>query len=67
MQSSVFDKLEYTYFNGDNLVIQKSDNSGTYNVVPSEDYNFCLKLKNAGYQVMLNTDLRLGNSVNLII
>ena len=67
MQSSVFDKLEYPYFNGDNLVIQKSDNLGTYNVVPSEDYNFCLKLKNAGYQVMLNTDLRLGNSVNLII
>ena len=65
-RSEVLEKINYPYFNGDNLVIQKEDGS-VYNIVPSEEYNLCKNIINAGYKIMLNTDLRLGNAVKLVV
>ena len=61
VKSEVFDKLKYPYFDGDNIVIDK------YNIVPSEDYNLCKNIKKAGYNIMLNTEIRLGIETTLII
>lgn len=60
-KSNVFEKLNYPYFDGENIVMDK------YNVVPSEDYNLCKNIKKAGYTIMLNTDIRLGIETTLII
>tara|TARA_Y100000389_G_scaffold191479_1_gene217721 strand:- start:3381 stop:4118 length:738 start_codon:yes stop_codon:yes gene_type:complete len=65
-RSEVLQKLEYPFFNGDNIILKKEDGTN-YNIVPSEDYNFCKNIKDAGYQIMLNTDLRLGNAVKLVV
>jgi len=65
-KSEVFEKLKYPYFNGDNLIIKKEDGS-EFNVVPSEEYNLCKNLLAAGYKIMLNTELRLGNAVKLVV
>jgi len=62
----VLHKLEYPFFNGENLIIKKEDDT-EYNIVTSEDYNFCKKIKEAGFQIMLNIDIRLGNLVKLVI
>jgi hypothetical protein len=62
----VIEKLKYPYFNGDILSIKKQDDS-EYKIITGEDYNFCKNVREAGYTIMLNTDLRLGNSVNIVI
>jgi hypothetical protein len=62
----VIEKLKYPYFNGDILSIKKQD-EGEYKIITGEDYNFCKNVKEAGYTIMLNTELRLGNSVNIVI
>lgn len=61
VKSNVLEKLNYPYFNGENIVMDK------YNIVPSEDYNLCKNIKKAGYTIMLNTDIRLGIETTLII
>jgi len=65
-KSEVFEKLDYPYFNGNNLVINKEDGS-KYDIVPSEEYNLCKNIINAGYKIMLNTELRLGCAVKLVV
>ena len=66
VKHEVIQKLKYPYFNGDILTIQKEDKTD-YKIVTGEDYNFCKNIRDAGYTIMLNTDLRLGNSVNIVI
>ena len=66
LRQEVLSKIDFPFFNGDNIIIEKEDKT-CYNIVPSEDYNFCKKIKNAGYEIMLNTNLRIGNAINLVI
>ena len=66
LKQEVIQKLKYPYFNGDILTIQKEDKN-EYKIVTGEDYNFCKNIRDAGYTIMLNTDLRLGNAVNIVI
>ena len=66
VRQEVIQKLAYPYFNGDLLTIKKEDNS-EYKIVTGEDYNFCKNIRDAGYTIMLNTELRLGNAVNIVI
>jgi|UniRef100_A0A6C0JTH0 hypothetical protein len=65
-KASVINSLEFPFFDGENIVIDKDDGK-KYNIVPSEDFNLCKKLKDKNYQIMVNLDIRVGNSVNLII
>ena len=66
MRSDVFEKLEYPFFDGERVVIKKDDTT-TYDIVPSEDYNLCKKLLSKDYKIMLNTELRVGNSINFVV
>ena len=45
----------------------KKDESTEYKIVTGEDYNLCKDIREAGFTIMLNTELRLGNSVNIVI
>jgi len=66
LRYEVLEKLKYPYFNGDILTIKKDDTS-EYKIVTGEDYNLCKNIRDAGFTIMLNTELRLGNSVNIVI
>lgn len=62
----VLDKMEYPYFNGD---IQEvvSDEGVVMRDNSSEDVYFCHNISKAGYEIVLNVDLRVGHLKQLVI
>jgi hypothetical protein len=66
VKKEVFDKIKYPYFDSDILTIQKEDGTVIRDIC-SEDVSFCKKITQAGYHIMINTDIRVGHIKSLII
>lgn len=62
----VLDKMTYPYFWGDLQVIN-GPNGMVIRDQSSEDVNFCHNIAKAGYQIVLNTELRVGHLKALVI
>jgi hypothetical protein len=65
-RKEVLDKLTYPYFNGDMQEII-SENGILMRDISSEDVNFCKNILKAGFEIVLNTDLRVGHYKSLVI
>ena len=63
------DKKKITIFvaNNEEKKLYKKSIGDQYKIVTGEDYNLCKDIREAGFTIMLNTELRLGNSVNIVI
>ena len=66
IKKEVFDKLKYPYFDSEVLTITKEDGTVIRDIC-SEDVSLCRKITQAGYQIMINTDIRVGHVKSLII
>ncbi len=65
-RKEVLDKLHYPYFNRELQHIKM--NNGTELVdMCSEDVAFCKNIQDAGFDIMLNTRLRVGHEKNIIL
>lgn len=65
-RKEVLDKLTYPYFNGELREIV-TDEGLILKDMSSEDVNFCKNIINAGYEIVVNTDLRVGHVKPLVI
>jgi hypothetical protein len=65
-RKEVLDKLKYPYFNND---LQRIIGSNGVEMVDmcSEDVSLCKNIQNAGYDIMLNTRLRVGHEKTVIL
>jgi hypothetical protein len=66
IKREVFDKIKYPYFDSDILTITRDDGTVIRDIC-SEDVSFCKKITQAGYQIMINTDIRVGHLKSLVI
>ncbi len=62
----VLDKLEYPYFDGDLKEI-KGEDGIIMKDISSEDVNFCQNISKAGFEIVVNVDLRVGHLKPLVI
>jgi hypothetical protein len=62
----VLDKLQYPYFDGDLKEIT-SDDGVLMKDISSEDVNFCQNISKAGFEIVVNVDLRVGHLKPLVI
>jgi hypothetical protein len=65
-RKEVLDKMSYPYFDGDLKEI-KGDNDVVMRDISSEDVNFCQNIAKAGYQIVVNVDLRVGHLKPIVI
>lgn len=65
-RKEVLDKMSYPYFNGELTEIRVSDTLKVRDM-SSEDVNFCKNILKEGYEIMVNTDIRVGHMKPLII
>lgn len=65
-RKEVLDKMSYPYFDGKVEEIQVSDVLKARDM-SSEDVNFCKNIKGAGYEIVINTDIRVGHLKPLVI
>ena len=66
IRKEVFDKLKYPYFDSEIETIRADDGTVIRDIC-SEDVSFCKKITQAGYQIMVNTDIRVGHIKSLVI
>ena len=66
VKKEVFDKMKYPYFNSDLSVIV-ADDGKTLTEICSEDVSFSKNITNAGFEIMINTDIRVGHLKQLIV
>jgi hypothetical protein len=66
IRKEVFDNIKYPYFDSDVMTITTEDGKVIRDIC-SEDVSFCKKITQAGYQIMVNTDIRVGHIKPLII
>jgi hypothetical protein len=66
VRKEVFDKIKYPYFDSEIATITTEDGKVIRDIC-SEDVSFCKKITQAGYQIMVNTDIRVGHIKPLII
>jgi hypothetical protein len=66
VRKEVFDKIKYPYFDSEVISITTEDGKVIRDIC-SEDVSFCKKITQAGYQIMVNTDIRVGHIKPLII
>lgn len=62
----VLDKMEYPYFNGEIKEVV-SDKGVVMRDSSSEDVCFCHNIAKAGYEIVVNVDLRVGHLKSLVI
>lgn len=65
-RKEVLDKLTYPYFNGELREIV-GDNGVIMKDISSEDVNFCQNITKAGFEIVINVDLRVGHLKPLVI
>ncbi len=65
-RKEVLDKMTYPYFNGELREIV-GDNGVIMKDISSEDVNFCHNITKAGFQIVINVDLRVGHLKPLVI
>ena len=66
IRKEVFDNIKYPYFDSEIVTIQADDGTVIRDIC-SEDVSFCKKITQAGYQIMVNTDIRVGHIKSLVI
>jgi hypothetical protein len=66
VKKEVFDKMKYPYFDADIQEFTKEDGVKLRDIC-SEDVAFSKNIMKAGYQIVINTDLRVGHCKQLII
>jgi hypothetical protein len=66
VRKDVFDKLKYPFFDSELVTITKEDGTIIRDIC-SEDVSFCKKITQAGFQIMINTDIRVGHIKSLVI
>lgn len=66
VRKEVLDKMKYPYFNTDMEEIVKEDGTILRDIC-SEDVAFSKNIQKAGYNIVVNTDIRVGHCKNLII
>ena len=66
IKREVFDKMKYPYFDSELSVII-ADDGKTLKDICSEDVSFSQNIIKAGYQIMVNTDIRVGHLKQLVI
>lgn len=62
----VLEKLKYPYFNYP-LIEMEGEDGKIFRDMCSEDVAFCKNIKDAGYDVMINTRIRVGHEKTLVI
>ena len=66
VKKEVFDKMRYPYFDAElNIII--ADDGKVIRDICSEDVAFSKNIIKAGYQIMINTDIRVGHLKQLVI
>lgn len=65
-RKEVLDKLQYPYFNGELQEIVGDDGT-IMRDISGEDVNFCKNIIKEGYEIMLDTDLRVGHYKQIVI
>lgn len=67
-RKEVFDKMTYPYFNSQIKEI-KNDNGNNIEMddFSSEDVNFCNNIADAGFEIVLDTNIRVGNMRQVVI
>jgi hypothetical protein len=66
VKKEVLDKMKYPYFDADIQEIVKDDGTKLRDIC-SEDVAFSKNIHSTGYQIMINTDIRVGHCKPLII
>ena len=66
LRSEVLKKMKYPYFNGDLQEIITDDGKILRDMC-SEDVSFCKNITNAGFSIIVNTDLRVGHNKSIVI
>ena len=66
IKKEVFDKMKYPYFDAE-LQIIKCDDGKIIRDLCSEDVAFCKNIINAGYEIMINTNIRVGHIKPFVI
>jgi len=66
IKKEVLDKMKYPYFDSEVEVIECDDGKIIRDIC-SEDVAFSKNINNAGYQIMINTNIRVGHIKPLII
>lgn len=66
VRREVLDKMKYPYFDSELEELVKEDGTKIRDIC-SEDVAFSKNVKKAGYDIVVNTDLRVGHCKNLII
>ena len=66
VKKEVFDKISYPYFDSELEVIECDDGKIIKDIC-SEDVAFSKNINKSGYQIMINTNIRVGNIKPLII
>jgi hypothetical protein len=65
-RKGVIENLKYPYFNYP-LIEMETEDGKVLRDMCSEDVAFCKNLKDAGYEVVVNTTLRVGHEKTLVI
>lgn len=65
-RSEVIEKIAYPYFDGEMKEI-KGDNGIIMKDVPSDNVNFCNNITNAGFEIVLDTNIRVGHLKSVVI
>lgn len=65
-RKGVIEKLEYPYFSYP-LIEMETEDGKILRDICSEDVAFCKNLKDAGYEIVVNTTLRVGHEKTLVI
>ena len=66
VRREVLEKMKYPYFHRELQVIEMSDGTVIQDMC-SEDVAFCKNAKDAGYDIMINSGLRVGHEKELVI
>ena len=66
MRKEVLDAMKYPYFDHEPTVIE-GENGLILRDIMSEDVSFCKNIQKAGYDIMLNVDLRVGHEKSIVL
>ena len=66
IRREVLEKMKYPYFHRELQVFEMEDGT-VINEMCSEDVSFCKNAKDAGYDVIVNTELKVGHMKELVI
>ena len=66
IKREVLEKMKYPYFHRELQVFEMEDGT-VINEMCSEDVSFCKNAKDVGYDVIINTELKVGHMKELVI